>query len=528
MIRILIADSVAMVDDSLKTLIQTYFGTMCDLIIAGNGLAAVQQSRALEPDIAVVDTGISGLTWIQTIREIRKEHPQTLFIITTAYSRYSYTNEAAVLDVSEILTKPISRKEVIEVFTRTIRQVELRRMTRSDVLFMRGKIERAIPFLEDAFIRNLIREEKGRNNRSYLKLLGVPQESGNVVTIEFGEKGKCPASMSFGTASEKISAYFLELRKIIVNQLPCLMSNVTGNRIVLYVPTDSKSSIYYHKEELIANLRKMVSRLEEEYGLRFRAGIGDTYKVEQGFFSFKESLQCLRQKNKNVVHIKDYIPEETNNSFPEDLFNKCIQSALKSDHDSSAQAIKDLCVRMEEAEYSKEEIEMILLKLMCVTEHKAAEAGLLRWERLRDVIDIARFRSPNSFHQMRRWYFEQWLSICDDIAAMRKQSAETVSGKAIRYIEDHFSEEISLEDVSRRVNISPFYFSRLFKQEIGKSFIEYLNDIRIQKAKEYLMDPLFSIKEICRRCGYSDPNYFSRIFRKYEGMSPSEWRNANS
>ena len=183
---------------------------------------------------------------------------------------------------------------------------------------------------------------------------------------------------------------------------------------------------------------------------------------------------------------------------------------------------------MEEAEYSKEEIEMILLKLMCVTEHKAAEAGLLRWERLRDVIDIARLRSPNSFHQMRRWYFEQWLSICDDIAAMRKQSAETVSGKAIRYIEDHFSEEISLEDVSRRVNISPFYFSRLFKQEIGKSFIEYLNDIRIQKAKEYLMDPLFSIKEICRRCGYSDPNYFSRIFRKYEGMSPSEWRSANS
>ena len=179
---------------------------------------------------------------------------------------------------------------------------------------------------------------------------------------------------------------------------------------------------------------------------------------------------------------------------------------------------------MDEAEYETDEIEKVMLELMCVTEHKAAETGLIRWERLRDSESMACFRSQGNRTQMRKWYLEQWLSLCDDISAMRTRGSDSVSGKAIKYIREHFSEEISLEEVSQAVNISPFYFSRLFKHETGKNFIEFLNDTRMQKAKEYLVDPMYSIKEICHKCGYSDPNYFSRIFRKYEGISPSEWR----
>ena len=76
------------------------------------------------------------------------------------------------------------------------------------------------------------------------------------------------------------------------------------------------------------------------------------------------------------------------------------------------------------------------------------------------------------------------------------------------------------------MNLSPYYFSKLFKEETGENFIEYLTKLRIQKAKELLVDKEKSMKEICGQVGYSDPNYFSRIFKKSVGVTPTEYREA--
>ena len=122
------------------------------------------------------------------------------------------------------------------------------------------------------------------------------------------------------------------------------------------------------------------------------------------------------------------------------------------------------------------------------------------------------------------WFAAETRRICDEISNARKKDSGTIINRAIIYIKEHFAENIDLEDVSRNINISPYYFSRLFKQETGENFIEFLTYTRIQKAKEYLSNPDYSIKEVCSMCGYADPNYFSRIFRKYEGVSPSEYR----
>ena len=74
------------------------------------------------------------------------------------------------------------------------------------------------------------------------------------------------------------------------------------------------------------------------------------------------------------------------------------------------------------------------------------------------------------------------------------------------------------------MDIRPYYFSNLFKQETGKNFIEPLTEIRLKNARELLQDSQLSIKEICAQSGYSDPNYFSRIFKKQTDMTPSEFK----
>lgn len=95
---------------------------------------------------------------------------------------------------------------------------------------------------------------------------------------------------------------------------------------------------------------------------------------------------------------------------------------------------------------------------------------------------------------------------------------------ALEYIRKNYNKEITLESISAHVNVSSFYFSKCFKESIGINFIDYLTEFRIEAAKDMLKKGEFNIKEICFEVGYSDPNYFSRVFKKIEGVSPTEYK----
>lgn len=96
--------------------------------------------------------------------------------------------------------------------------------------------------------------------------------------------------------------------------------------------------------------------------------------------------------------------------------------------------------------------------------------------------------------------------------------------RAKRFLDEHLHEDLSLTEIARRQFISPFYFSRLFKQSTGMTVMEYLACRRMEKAKELLEKTHQSISQVAAAVGYADPNYFSRVFRRHAGMSPSEYR----
>lgn len=94
--------------------------------------------------------------------------------------------------------------------------------------------------------------------------------------------------------------------------------------------------------------------------------------------------------------------------------------------------------------------------------------------------------------------------------------------KFLQYIQDHYMEELSVQDIAGHFGYADSYFCRIFKQHFGKSFISYLTDYRIGKAKTLLRETR-SIGEAGRDVGYADPNYFAKVFRRVTGMSPSEY-----
>ena len=96
--------------------------------------------------------------------------------------------------------------------------------------------------------------------------------------------------------------------------------------------------------------------------------------------------------------------------------------------------------------------------------------------------------------------------------------------QAKRYIQEHFQEPLRLEDVSSSVGFNATYFSTLFKKETGQNFVDYLTELRINKAKELLCEADVSVSDAAELVGYRDLKYFSRLFKKTTGISPSDYK----
>lgn len=97
---------------------------------------------------------------------------------------------------------------------------------------------------------------------------------------------------------------------------------------------------------------------------------------------------------------------------------------------------------------------------------------------------------------------------------------------AIHYISEHYSEKITLKQLAHVCNVSESYFSRLFPKNYGKNVTQYINDIRINKAKLLLSNQEMTVNYIARVCGYDDSSYFIKCFKKSNGVTPQEYRKA--
>lgn len=100
----------------------------------------------------------------------------------------------------------------------------------------------------------------------------------------------------------------------------------------------------------------------------------------------------------------------------------------------------------------------------------------------------------------------------------------SIIDKSIEYINENYMKDLTLEKVASYVSVSPYYFTKIFKKDMGKSYIDYLTEIRIQRAKSFFKNEYNSVKDVCYRVGYNDPNYFSRVFKKIAGVSPTDYK----
>ena len=96
--------------------------------------------------------------------------------------------------------------------------------------------------------------------------------------------------------------------------------------------------------------------------------------------------------------------------------------------------------------------------------------------------------------------------------------------KAIALIREYYKDGITLDEISRRLRVTPEYLGTLFHREVGTSFSTYIRNVRMDKARELLCGTQLKLYEIAEKTGYSDPKYFSKVFREVTGLTPAEYR----
>ena len=347
-----------------------------------------------------------------------------------------------------------------------------------------------------------------------------------MIVVEFGdsqENGELTNAVGAGVRAEK---FYPELRETAREFFHCLVGPVMGNRVVILVPYENETIDYDERVHILTKTRNMVYKLETRIDSRFRAGIGRIREEQNLRESYSEAVQALRETDSHVVHIND-IPtnEKTGEDCPEELETRYIQKVLKRDMPGSSASVEELMTWMEE-HYNGNigAIKIKALELIIRLEQKAVAMGASRREFSQKENSVQTLQEVKCIEGIGSWLWEQTREISRNIGNAKEKQSESVMEKAKEYIRQNYQKDLTLDEVSKVVDISPYYFSKLFKQETGENFIEYLTKVRMKNAEELLKDSDYSIKEICVASGYSDPNYFSRIFKKYEGVTPSEYR----
>jgi AraC-like DNA-binding protein len=121
--------------------------------------------------------------------------------------------------------------------------------------------------------------------------------------------------------------------------------------------------------------------------------------------------------------------------------------------------------------------------------------------------------------------FAQHLAILSNQILVRQENAEPpVITKAKKYIEEHQTEEVSLAEVAKAVNTSSFYFCKMFRKVTGINFTDYVARLRIERAKNLLLNPNLRVSEIAYEVGFQSLTHFNRVFKRILGLSPTDYR----
>lgn len=527
MYRLMLADDEGIVRDSLKMIIEKNFPDSCEIETARTGRDVIELAEMFRPDIVFMDIQMPGINGIDAIREIKKSNQSAEFIVLSAYDKFDYAKEAVSLGVLDYLTKPFDKAVICDVMRRAMDRIEQRRKKRSQDLVIREKMESVTPIIENGFIyATMFNEYAPEDVENYKNLLGLETDYGCMLAFVMGDDQQGRQMTNTVGASVRMQKNYQKFREMVKGQWDCVVGAVISNKVPVFLPCAKQLVSYEERIDMIDVCRALVRQLKKEIDISFRIGIGSTHKLMDSMDSYEEALKALDNSSGSVAHVDDLpIQCRYDNEYRLDLEEELFDRMQNGTVEESGRAAARYFDWMVEVYRDKEaSIRLKTLEFVLFAEHEAYLNGGMTYhfEERADYMD--KVMQTANVADLRGWFVEKFRECTANMRTKKDEHENSLVRRAQEYIQENYHRDLSLDELSKELDISPYYFSKLFKEETGSNFVEYLTNLRMTRAKELLKDEQCSMKEICAQVGYSDPNYFSRIFKKNFGVTPTEYR----
>lgn len=516
MYNILTCDDEQIVIDSLQFIIKKNFEGQINLYSALSGSDALSIASREKIDIIFMDLNMPGMSGLETISCIMNLKPETVIIVLSAFDKFQYAQEAMNLGAYKYITKPVNRNIVIQTVRNAMNIVDERRGKDSDDQELQKKLDTVSPMVESDFIYScMFSNEKNEDLSSYLEYFNMEVSNYFFACMEI------PHSNS-GNQYETCA----KIRKLITEKYRCIIGSFMSDRLVMFVPVEKNS------EDLLENFhgiaKNIYTMLSMSISQRIRFGVSRLSDELKNVSScYEEALSALNRTSPNGEYLlaEELTKKNSSNEKISDIRER-IYNRLKTGDSAGVQFLANLyCNELISCSMDMNKIKGNVFELLVNIRNTTKEINS-NYEN--DAFDSAFsvFAGTDDMAIIQDFLSNRLVECASAIALVKTQKGNPIVKKITEYIDQNMSRNFSLEDAAEFAGVSSFYLSKLFKEEMGETFINYVTDRRLNKTKKLLLETDLSIKEIAGQTGYSDQNYFSRQFKYKFGISPTDFRNS--
>jgi len=529
MYRVIIADDEPKVAQLIKNLIEWDRLNLELAATAQDGIAALKLIREHRPEIVITDIRMPGYDGIELIRYAKETNPNIDFVIISGYQHFDYAHNAIKYGVKDYLLKPLNKNEINATLARMTEKYSERTRQemhcREDIKRLRNELVQGIyngngipelagrsldsinqhydlHFIPDIFQAFAVKPdiEYQSNNQDAMKMLL------NKISkiIEQNLEGICGEALWLMLEDRifVVVNYQAGNRKLFRKALNNILDESHLLRDIFRELTITVS--LGSAQESLQGMMKASRELKEALDDRLVTGGGKIVQYDPALHHGKDmDTIVIFEKRKKLIDLIEVFDV----AGTVDWITGIQEEILRLQNISGRYVLDTI----------GEIIETILFALK-----NRANVNMTD-ERL-----IKEFHESLLMQNNARAAFELMVSyvssVLKDIAEQRRSEANRPIKEAQKYINAHYTNNVSLEEVAGIIGFNPTYFSTLFKKETGMNFLEYVTAVRIKSAKQLLADSKKSTMDVSHEVGYSDFKHFTKQFKKVTGLTPSEYR----
>jgi len=500
---------------------------------APDGELALPLIRQIQPDLLITDIKMPFMDGLALSELVRKELPHTKIVIISGYDDFSYAQHAIRMGVEQYILKPIIKEKMVDLLISLQKKMEAEQQQREYLSMFQREAQEYEAFSRRRFFEQIVTgglsvSEISETAKTMEIDLNAPGYNILLFSLNSAEyDGSAPEGYTDALASvqDRVTRYFIAHPELILFRW-----NITTHAVLI---KGGAEEIDLRTNECISGIRSHC--VEAGHDVNWHIACGTPV-------SRLSALPTCFSEASRILSYRYLCPEE---HILTEVSIQSIRNSRSSVAETGKPEIDQERIRCFFSSGAAEEIDPFIDQLLRGAREEATATPMFCYYlSMMTYFAAAAYLDSIGCHAESYWPPE--LRPKDNISTpeeahgyMRqimlhaihlrdresKKQQHDLLNKAIEFIDSHYPEEtISLDKVAQKVNISPNYFSAMFSQEIGQTFIEYLTGKRINEAKRMLRQTDLRSSEIAFAVGFRDSHYFSFVFKKVSGCTPSEYR----